>query len=323
MDAFGPVPSRRLGQSLGINNVPSKICSYGCVYCQVGRTNVMQVRRELFTEPEEVYEVVRDRVEKTRSTGGRIDYLSFVPDGEATLDVNLGREIDLLKSLRIPIAVITNSSLIDDPDVQLDLMKADLVSLKVDAVRERAWRQVDRPHGRLNLNSILEGMIVFARKYRGRLLSETLLVHGANDSQAEVTATADFIAELKPHTAYLSIPTRPPSEDWVRPPTEAAMNRAYHIFASRLERVECLIAAETGTFGFTGNVEVDILATAAVHPMREEAVRELLARADADWSVVEKLVESKALVELVYRGDTFYFRKLPRARRESGERANQ
>jgi wyosine [tRNA(Phe)-imidazoG37] synthetase (radical SAM superfamily) len=201
-------------------------------------------------------------------------------------------------------------------------MKADLVSLKVDAVRERAWRQVDRPHGRLKLSSILEGMKEFARRYRGRLLSETLLVHGANDSEAEVTATAAFIAELKPQTAYLSIPTRPPSEEWVRPPSEAAMNRAYQVFASRLERVECLIAADSGTFGYTGNVEGDILATAAVHPMRKEAVRQLLGRANADWSVVEKLVESKELVELVYRGDTFYFRKLPRVRREPGERAN-
>ncbi|MCK5620554.1 MAG: radical SAM protein, partial [Candidatus Krumholzibacteria bacterium] len=183
MEAFGPVPSRRLGQSLGINNVPAKTCSYGCVYCQVGRTNLMQIRRQFLYEPEEVFDVVQDKVKKTLAAGERIDYLSFVPDGEATLDVNLGREIDMLRVLKIDIAVITNGSIIDDPDVQHELARADLVSLKVDAVREGAWRRVDRPHGRLDLDSILEGMLTFSKMYDGRLMTETLLVHGTNDGE--------------------------------------------------------------------------------------------------------------------------------------------
>ncbi|MCK4776707.1 MAG: radical SAM protein, partial [Candidatus Krumholzibacteria bacterium] len=281
MEAFGPVPSRRLGQSLGINNVPAKTCSYGCVYCQVGRTNLMQIRRQFLYEPEEVFDVVQDKVKKTLAAGERIDYLSFVPDGEATLDVNLGREIDMLRVLKIDIAVITNGSIIDDPDVQHELARADLVSLKVDAVREGAWRRVDRPHGRLDLDSILEGMLTFSKMYDGRLMTETLLVHGTNDGEDNVTATADFIAKLRPEVAYISIPTRPPSEDWVRPPDEDVINRAYQIFVDRIENVECLLGMESGSFGYTGNVEQDILGVTAVHPMHETAVRELLARANA------------------------------------------
>ena len=246
MEAFAPVPSRRLGQSLGINNVPAKTCSYGCVYCQVGRTNLMQIRRQFLYEPEEVFDVVQDKVKKTLAAGERIDYLSFVPDGEATLDVNLGREIDMLRVLKIDIAVITNGSIIDDPDVQHELARADLVSLKVDAVREGAWRRVDRPHGRLDLDSILEGMLTFSKMYDGRLMTETLLVHGTNDGEDNVTATADFIAKLRPEVAYISIPTRPPSEDWVRPPDEDVINRAYQIFVDRIENVECLLGMENG-----------------------------------------------------------------------------
>lgn len=318
MDAFGPVPSRRLGQSLGINNVPAKTCSYGCVYCQVGRTNSMQIRRQFLNESEDVLEVVRAKVEKTLAAGERIDYLSFVPDGEATLDINLGREIDLLRELNIPIAVITNGSIMDDPDVQHELAKADLVSLKVDAVRERAWRMVDRPHGKLKLDAILEGMLEFAKRYRGRLLTETMMVYKTNDAEADVTATADFIAKLQPEIAYLSIPTRPPSEEWVRPPSEESMNRAYQIFAERIENVECLLGMENGSFAYTGNVVEDILGVTAVHPMHESAVRELLERADAEWSVIDEMLANGKIVELDYGGDKFYFRKLPKVRRKVG-----
>jgi wyosine [tRNA(Phe)-imidazoG37] synthetase (radical SAM superfamily) len=278
----------------------------------------MQIRRQFLYEVEEVLDVVRTKVEKTLAAGERIDYLSFVPDGEATLDVNLGREIDLLRQLNIPIAVITNGSVLDDPDVQHELAKADLVSLKVDAVRERAWRMVDRPHGKLKLDAILEGMLEFAKRYQGRLLTETMLVHGTNDSEDDVTATADFVAKLRPDTAYLSIPTRPPSEDWVRPPSEEMVIRAYQIFAERIENVECLLGMESGSFAYTGNVIEDILGVTAVHPMRESAVRELLERANAEWSVIDEMLSDGKIVELDYGGDKFYFRKLPKVRRETG-----
>jgi len=125
MIAFGPVPSRRLGRSLGVNNIPPKVCTYSCVYCQVGRTIRMQVERRVFYGPEEILQAARDKVERARESGEPIDYLTFVPDGEPTLDVNLGREIELLRSLGIKIAVITNASLIWREDVREALMKAD------------------------------------------------------------------------------------------------------------------------------------------------------------------------------------------------------
>jgi wyosine [tRNA(Phe)-imidazoG37] synthetase (radical SAM superfamily) len=315
MHAFGPVPSRRLGQSLGINIVPAKTCSYGCVYCQVGRTNSMQIRRQFFYDPEQVLEVVKNKVDRTLATGESIDYLSFVPDGEATLDVNLGREIDMLRELDIDIAVITNASIIDDPDVQHELARADLVSLKVDAVRERAWRAVDRPHGKLQLDAILEGMLEFSKMYKGRLTTETLLVQGANDGEDDLVATADFIARLRPEVAYVSIPTRPPSEDWVRAPGEDVINSAYQIFAERIDTVECLLGLESGSFGFSGDVEEDILGVTAVHPMPEYSVRELLDKAGAQWSVVEELLAADKIVELNHRGGKFYFRKLAKVKR--------
>lgn len=318
MKAFGPIPSRRLGRSLGINNIPAKVCSYGCVYCQVGRTNSMQITRQAFYDPEEMFEEVREKVEKTRAAGENIDYLSFVPDGEATLDINLGRLIDLLKPLGIKIAVITNGSLIDDPQVRADLKKADLVSLKVDAVLERAWRLADRPQGRLRLPAILDGMLEFAKEYKGKLITETLLIYRTNDYEKDLEAVADFLVRLEPATAYISIPTRPPTENWVREPTEDTINLAYQIFSRKLKNVECLLGSEGDAFAFTGDVEEDILSITSVHPMRESAVRDLLARAGADWSVVAKMLTDDQLVEITHENEKFFLRKLEKTKRKTG-----
>lgn len=112
MIAFGPVPSRRLGQSLGVNNIPPKHCSYDCVYCQVGRTHDKDLTRRTFFAPQAVFESVRERVDEVRAAGGHIDYLSIVPDGEPSLDLHLAETIELLRPLGIKIAVISNSSLV-------------------------------------------------------------------------------------------------------------------------------------------------------------------------------------------------------------------
>jgi wyosine [tRNA(Phe)-imidazoG37] synthetase (radical SAM superfamily) len=131
MIAFGPVPSRRLGRSLGINNIPAKVCTYSCVYRQVGRTDTLQVERCPFYEPDEIFKIVREQVMKANKKSESIDYLTFVSNGEPTLDVNLSGEIDQLKSMGIKIAIITNASLVFREDVRADLMKADWVSLKM------------------------------------------------------------------------------------------------------------------------------------------------------------------------------------------------
>jgi len=310
MIAFGPVPSRRLGRSLGINNIPPKICTYSCVYCQLGRTIKMQAERRAFYEPEEILRDVRDKVEKTEEAEEAIDYLTFVPDGEPTLDVNLGREIELLRPLGIPIAVITNSSLIWRQEVREELEQADWVSLKLDAVSEEIWRRVNRPHGELRLASILDGMLEFARGYGGELVTETMLVEGINDGAEHMEEAADFLARLQPDRAYLAIPTRPPAEEWAQAPREEIINRAYQVLSERVGHVEYLIGYEGNAFAFTGDVEEDLLSITSVHPMREEAVDEFLARAGADWEAVRRLVAQDRLVEAEYGGHRFYLRKL-------------
>jgi len=309
MLAFGPVPSRRLGRSLGVNNIPDKVCSYACVYCQIGRTLRMEVERRPFYEPELLFEEVSKKVEEARKKGERIDYITFVPDGEPTLDVNLGLEVELLKKLGIPLAILTNSSLLWRDDVREELSTFDFVSLKLDAVSEALWKKIDRPHKSLSLERILDGMLTFGDNFDGTLVTETMLINV--DYGDELENIADFLAELKPDKAYIAVPTRPPAENWVEPASEETINLAYQLFSERLGgKVEYLIGYEGNAFASTGNVVEDILSITAVHPMREEALKELLRKNNASWDVVEKLLEEGKLIRMEYRGETFYMRAL-------------
>jgi wyosine [tRNA(Phe)-imidazoG37] synthetase (radical SAM superfamily) len=310
MIAFGPIPSRRLGRSLGINNIPPKSCSYSCVYCQVGVTAGREIEPRRFYDPREVAAEVSRRVERLRERGETIDYLTFVPDGEPTLDQHLGDAIEMLRLLGIPIAVISNGSLLGNEEVRARLATADWVSLKVDAVEETLWRRVDRPSNQLRLAPILDGMLAFAADFAGTLTTETMLVAGLNDGEEAVEAVARFLARLRPATAYLAVPTRPPAEPDVHPAGEAAINRAYQLFAGHLPTVELLLGDEGDVFATTGDAAADLLGVAAVHPMREVAVRDLLRRAGADWSTVETLLASGELRETEYRGQRFYLRRV-------------
>jgi len=311
--AFGPVPSRRLGRSLGINNIPPKFCSYSCVYCQVGKTINMTRARRSFYKTEDIFEQVKRKVNETNQRKEPIDYLTFVADGEPTLDVNLGNEISLLKQLGIPIAVITNSSLIWQNDTKEDLMEADFVSFKVDTVSEKLWKRINRPHKDLKLNTILEGISDFADEFRGTIVSETMLIDGINYG-VEFGKTAEFLKQLKRlDKAYIAIPTRPPTESWVTPAKEETVNEAFQVFSEKLgaNKLEYLIGYEGNAFSFTGRVEEDLLSITSVHPMREEAVKEFLKKTNASWSIIEKLLLEDKLVELDYAGKTYYMRKLP------------
>ncbi|NLI56211.1 radical SAM protein [bacterium] len=307
---FGPVPSRRLGKSLGINNIPPKICTYTCVYCQLGRSLKIEIERKAYYNPEEIFASVKNKIKKVKESKEKIDYLTFVPDGEPTLDINLGKEVDLLKEFDIPIAIITNSSLINRKDVVKDLLKFDLVSIKVDAISEFYWKKIDRPNHLLNLNSILNGIKSFDLIYKGILISETMVIRGI-DYKNEFEKIAIFLSSLKfLKKAYISIPIRPPAENWVEPPDEQFLNEVYYKFSKYLgDKVEYLIGYEGNAFYTSGNIKEDILSITSVHPMREDAIEKLLKNTNSDWKAIEELINDDLIKEVLYKGHKFYLKK--------------
>lgn len=308
MIAFGPVPSRRLGFSLGINHIPPKCCSYACVYCQVGRTSSLMIEPRTFYTVDEVVSAVQQKVYDCAQTGQKIDYLTFVPDGEPALDQNLAEEIRSLRRFSIPIAVISNATLLTNTTVVEALKLADWVSLKVDSVNENIWRKINRPHGHLRLEKILEAMLRFSGDYRGKLVTETMLVKNLNDSHTELEEIAAFLETLSPDTACLSSPIRPPAEKWVLPPNPQTINSAYQIFSARLPKVELITTPEKNSFPLTSQLENDLLSITSVHPLREDAVRRLVEQSGGSWCQVEELITAGDLLRLEYQGDTFYLR---------------
>jgi wyosine [tRNA(Phe)-imidazoG37] synthetase (radical SAM superfamily) len=306
MRVFGPIPSRRLGRSLGINNIPPKVCSYSCVYCQVGRTSQMQIERQNFYPPADILYEVAGKMVKSKELNESIDYLTFVPDGEPTLDLNLGHMIKMLKLYKIKIAVITNGSLMWRKDVREDLYEADLVSIKIDSVIKEVWRKINRPHSRLALGKVIEGIDNFSQNFKGDLLTETMLVGGINDLDKSLMETASLIKWLKPKKAYILIPTRPPAESWVKPPSNDVINKAYQIFEEKVVDVELLSGYEGNDFTYTGDFENELLSTLSVHPMREDAVESFIKKSNGSQSVLRKLLLEKKLVEVEYNGKKFF-----------------
>jgi wyosine [tRNA(Phe)-imidazoG37] synthetase (radical SAM superfamily) len=310
MIVFGPIPSRRLGRSLGVNNIPPKICSYSCVYCQVGLTDSMSIERKEFYSPEVIVDEVKRRVNQLRNDNEQIDYISFVPDGEPTLDINLGKIIGLLKPLGINIAVITNSSLLWDEEVRDDLLLADWVSIKIDSVDERVWHKINRPYGKLDLKRTLNGVKLFRSSFKGTLVTETMLVKGLNDNEESLRNVADFLKVLNPDKSYILVPTRPPAEKFVEPPSEENLNMAYQIFSSNKNSVELLTGSEGTDFSFSSDAEKELLSILSVHPMRKDAVEIYLEKANSNWHIIENLINNGVLKEVKYFGNTFFIKNI-------------
>ncbi len=309
---FGPVPSRRLGISLGVNNIPYKVCTYSCRYCQVGKAVKMQANRQAFYSPDELLKEVSHTLNSLANTEEFPNYITVVPDGEPALDINLGKLIDMLKTTNVPVAVMTNASLIFLPDVQNDVSKADLVSLKIDTVTSSIWKKLNHPVKSLQFSSVLAGVKKFANEYKGKLVTETMLVKDYNDSESELYKVANYIRSVDPVIAYLAVPIRPPAFSYVLPPSHVTLIKAYHIFSDQIAQVELLAGYEGNAFSSTGTLKDDILAITAVHPMQEEALKEMLRKSQTEFGLVEALVNGGMLKRLNYLGNIYYTRNFKR-----------
>lgn len=272
----------------------------------------MQVVRAVFHKPAEIFSAVEQKLKQVDEKGQAVDYLSFVPDGEPTLDSNLGAEIAALKPLNKKIAVITNASLLWQDDVKSDLLGADWVSVKIDAASEEIWRVIDRPHGELDLQKILVGIEEFAKVFKGTLVTETMLVDGVNDATETLEKIAGQINRIQPDKAYLLVPTRPPAEAGIRRATNLKLLEAARLI-QRLAgtSVEWITGDEQEDgFFFTGDIIEDILSITAVHPLRADIVEEMLRKMNAKQSSVDALVDCGALLEFWHEGRKFYRKNL-------------
>lgn len=300
---YGPVPSRRLGQSLGIDTIPLKTCNWNCVYCQLGRTVPVTNERKAYYPREEIIAEVHQALAAHKP--GEIDWVTFVGSGEPTLHSDTGWLIRQVKaSTELPIAVITNGSLLYRPDVRQELMLADAVMPTLDAGTADLYQRVNRPHSEVTFERLVDGLLAFSAEYHGKLWPEVMLVRGLNDTEEALRAIAAVFRRVSPDEIHISLPTRPPAETWVEPPDEEGLMRAQAILGD----VARVVHPAHGDFDLSGYGDGAEALTAAVvaiitrHPMSEEDLLETLER----WSpgsVNEALaaLESSGRAQVVQR----------------------
>ncbi len=202
---FGPVPSRRLGLSLGIDPIPLKTCNWNCVYCQLGRTKPLTNDRKVYIDPEEILAQTKDALEAHEP--GEIDWITFVGSGEPLLHASIGPMVREVKALTdLPVAVITNASLLDLKEGREGLANADAVMPSLDAGSPELYRRINRPHPDITFERLLKGLVAFRREYAGRLWIETMLVRGLNDTEPALADLARAFGRIQPDEVHINLP---------------------------------------------------------------------------------------------------------------------
>jgi wyosine [tRNA(Phe)-imidazoG37] synthetase (radical SAM superfamily) len=230
---FGPVPSRRLGMSLGIDIVPFKNCTFDCVYCQLGVTTRKTIDRGNFVPQDEVLAEIREVIDKKADN---IDFITFSGSGEPTLNAQLGEMISRTKVFTdIPVAVITNGSLLYMDDVRNDLSEADLVVPSLDAITDSTLAKINRPYESLTAKILVDGLRDFTRQFKGKIWLEIMIIKGINDDMGELKQTATLVRDLKLDKIQLNTVVRPPAEDFALPLTAEEMKEIARLFDDRVE----------------------------------------------------------------------------------------
>ncbi|MCI6153351.1 radical SAM protein [Fusobacterium perfoetens] len=206
---YGPIPSRRLGKSLGVSPIPQKTCNYSCIYCQLGRTNKMTNERQEFFKLEDIINEFKVYLKNSDV----FDVVTVVGEGEPTLYSRLGELVRELKKLTDkPVAVITNGALLNDKKVQEDLMEADIVLPSINGYNEEISKKIDRPYGKIKFDETLKGIIEFSHLYEGELWLEIMLLDGINDSKESIAEYKKLLEKIKYTRVYLNTCVRPPAE---------------------------------------------------------------------------------------------------------------
>jgi wyosine [tRNA(Phe)-imidazoG37] synthetase (radical SAM superfamily) len=304
---FGPVPSRRLGISLGINNMQSKKCTYDCAYCQSGSTSICSTCGCVSVSPYALYFAVQDKLKELEREKIKIDYLSFIPGGEPTLDLNLARELLLLKEFGIKTAVFTNGALLWNKRIRENLLCADYVSVKIDTADEATWQKLNRPHMRLRYNLVLDGIRNFASEFEGELATETMLVKDINDNAGEIIKIGEYLKEVNCQKSFFTTPTRPPSKKYAVSPAAETLSQLAGVINRSVRRAEILFEGSGASYMLAGDIEKELLNILAVHPVNRNELIKIFAESGGHIKAIAKMVETGLIKEKTYNGQSFLY----------------
>jgi wyosine [tRNA(Phe)-imidazoG37] synthetase (radical SAM superfamily) len=302
---YGPVASRRLGFSLGVDIIPFKTCTLDCVYCQLGATGKTTVRRGSWFPPREILAQVQEALD----SGQKIDVITFSGSGEPTLSRDLGRLIRAIKKkTRIPVAVLTNGTLLGRKDVRRDLAAADIVVPSLDAAPARLFRRVNRPHPALDNKSVIDGLARFRQEFPGEIRLEIMLVKGVNDSPAAIESIKKAVARIRPDRIELNTVVRPPADRLARPLSAAGLARVRARLGPKAQ-VVASFARKKQASG-SGDLEGPILATLGRRPQTAADIARALGRPPGEvLKALAALLRRRAIRKLAHGARTYFSRR--------------
>ncbi|MCK4401563.1 radical SAM protein [bacterium] len=299
---FGPVPSRRLGFSLGVDLVPFKVCSLDCIYCQLGKTTRKTVARKEYVSSAKIL----SELEKVLTGSKTIDYITLSGSGEPTLNSKTGEIIKKIKEMTtIPVAVLTNATLLTDDALKKDLLSADLVVPSLDGATQDAFEKINRPCASLKIEEIIKEIIDFKKIYKGKMWLEIMLVKDINESEDELNALKSAVEQIKPDKIQLNTPVRPPCELWVETLSASKLIRIKKFFGNKCE----IIAKfnRKGHKAYLKNVEDEILTLINRRPVTSKDISSSLGlHINEVIKYVGDLEKQKKISSKIYQGKRYF-----------------
>ena len=293
---FGPVPSRRLGFSLGIDPIPFKTCSLNCIYCQLGKTTFKTIKRKEYIPVRKILNELKEVLTSPKE----IDYITLSGSGEPTLNSKTGKLIKEIKNLTdIPVAVLTNGTLLTKKELRQELLPADVVIPSLDAGNQETFIKINRPHPSLKIEKIIEGMMKFRDIYKGEIWLEVMLVKDINDSEEELNSLRNVIEIIRPNRIQLNTPVRPPSEKWVKILTNERLLEIKEFFGENCEVIAEFKRKEQKAY--IKDIEDEILTLISRRPVTTEEISFSLGlHINEVIKYVESLLKQKKVISKIY-----------------------
>jgi wyosine [tRNA(Phe)-imidazoG37] synthetase (radical SAM superfamily) len=298
---YGPVPSRRLGFSLGVDIVPYKACTLDCIYCQLGRTTRKVIKRKPYTPKEEIFKEIGIFLNKLMN----IDFITFSGSGEPTLHSEIGALIKGVKKITsIPVAVLTNGTLLFMKDVQKDLLEADVVLPSLDAASQHVFKGINRPHNSLNIESIINGLKGFRKIFSGQIWLEIMLIKGYNDDSKELLQIKKALSEIQPDKIHLNTVIRPPSEKYASSLNPDEMRAARDLLGE-----SCEIIAEFHGKGYVGNRDLKsaIIEMTKRRPVTITDIANVFGISEANAEKLVEMLKAKSKLKEIQHKEKKYY----------------
>lgn len=271
---FGPVPSRRLGISLGVDLVPHKVCSLNCVYCEVGRTTNLTITRKEYIPLDSILQ----ELENYLSQSPELDYITFSGAGEPLLHNGIGIVINFLKTNypQYKLALLTNSTLLTEKNVREEIKQLDLILPSLDAVSDLVFKKLNRPHHKLDNSKIIESLIQFKKEYHIKMWLEVFIVPGLNDSLEELQKLKKALTAIQPEEIQINTLDRPGTENWVEPESETRLQEIKELWEPLPVKIIAKFRSRKKVHSYHKNIEEQIMETIRRRPCTEIDLSEIL-----------------------------------------------